>query len=372
MAKSGKHHNFSYVQMGKTATLFGRHYTVVGRIRYQAQIEEWDPEDSVFEQYPLTYDEWILEGSAHDEVYITEEEGEFYFGYAWPVPKGTPLPEKPERKLQVSDKHSKHKITERGKLEVIFVEGDTHGMEVGFENEYAAYQYKKEYYGMEWEVIDPGEEQDVYYFREKVLTKIELFTAFNYTELLEKEKEKQNVAKEYLGWMKFFYLVAIILGVLTLVSLMPGDEIYKREFFFDPKGAATQVKEFGPIPMKKVGKVYNVEVVAKNMFSYTDTIAVDIELLDANKKRINFMDGELWKQDDEEWSNPEVKDNFFRLANAGNYFVQLSVTPSNKARGSVQLTVYENVRLARYYLGALIMVLVVLFCLRKAAYYKKI
>ncbi len=370
MDKPGKHHNFSYVQVGKSATLFGRHYRVVGRIRYQAQIEEWDPQDRAFGRYPLTYDEWILEGSDESEVYITEEEGEFYFGYCWPAPANTPLAQKPEQQLRVGEKHNKQKITERGNLKVIFVEGETHGVEVGFENEYAAYQYNKEYYGLEWEIIDPGEEQDVYYFREKVLTKIELFTAFNYTELLQQEKEKQDSVKEYLIWSKFFYVIAVILGVLLVVSTLPAKEIYKKEFAFDANGTSTQTAEFGPIAMEKVGTVYNVQVAARSMYLYTDTIAVDIELLDKEKQRINFMDGELWKGDDETFSDPEVKNNYFRLTEPGSYFIRLTVTPSNKNEGTVTVFIFEGVWLSRYYLGALIIVLGILFFLRKASYYK--
>lgn len=371
MSKSGAHQNFSYVQVGKTLSLFGRHYTVVGRIRYQAKIEEWDSEEGAFESYPLTYDEWILEGGNMEDVYITEEEGVFYFGYAWPAPKGIPLPQKPERELQVSQKHTKQKITERGNLEVIFVEGNTHGVELGFENEYASYQYEKDYYGIEWEIIDLGEEQDVYYFRERVLTKVEILKAFNYTELVQKEEQKMSVSKEYDRWTKYFFVIAVILGILTLYSFLPGTNIYKKEFRYNSAPGKPETQEFGPIPLKKVGKVYNIQVKVPSLSSYEDTIELDIELLDAGKKRINFMNGELWKRDEEIFADPQTKNNYFRLVEAENYYVRVTSLSTSTFRGNLAIAVYENIQLTRYYLGALIFVIILLFCLRKFSNYHK-
>jgi hypothetical protein len=155
--------------------------------------------------------------------------------------------------------------------------------------------------------------------------------------------------------------VAAILAIFLLGSLAGGHKIFSTTL---TRSALDDMGEIvGPFTLNSVGRVHQISV--STSIADNTALWVGLELLDNEESPINIVEGDFWRESgydsDGHWSESDTAaSSYFRLSKRGEYSLRVfaEVEPGKELENQaapINVSVYENVNLSRYFLAGLLL-----------------
>lgn len=348
----------SFIRLGVTGKFNDRQYQVIGRIRYFADLAEWDAEDGQYYTEGWTWDEWILVGEKKDYLYIHEDQEGYSISESF-IPTN---PESPEAEMMNLDGGTPQRVMEKGSAKSVYQEGEfTWTPYYGEEVRFAEYIVGGITYSAEGRVGKKNELVEVEFFKSHPITEIELLRAFDFKEEIKQYEAREAVRRQNKRWSNAFFTAALLLLFLSICTTVAGGrEIFRQNVSIDLLNSNEGIVA-GPFNLSKPGKIYNLKLSA-SIPDNSDAWAA-VELLEDEDTTVNEFEGDFWREsgyDDEgAWSESDtVKENYFRLEQPGEYYARILGEPGPKlGAGNVTLSVYEGATLSRYFILASLLAL---------------
>ena len=356
-----RHHPMSFIKLGQEMSLGGKKYQVIARTRWKMKYKEYWSEDgeSGYSNEIWTYDEWLLLADNYTYFYLIEDRE----GYAISEEIIPELPElRPkDLKMRFFKNQRKKRVQEYGSANAIFFEGESNYMiRPGDQINFTMFSDRGIDYLSEWRADSASKEiKEVEFFKETPISRRRLVDAFANNPEIGKMKEKED---EWRFYFKTFRLTFLAMLILFLVSMFyPGRQIFTQQFSLnniqDSVSSAMITR-----PIEAGGKgLYRLKLEASGMPENTEMYAFAY-ILDQDKLAINKVDGEFYYyagyDSDGRWEEADRKSaKYFKLKEAGTYYLQLYVSSEFANMGNIEVKVYKGIWLSRYFFIALFLLL---------------
>jgi len=365
MGTPDKHEPFSFIRLGMMAEFAGKRYQVIARTRWRQRYKEYWREDgeSGYSNEVWIYDEWLLIDEDRIYFYLVEDKEGYWVAREIIPEKPTLLP----RSLRMSFFHNQpeQRVQEYGGAEVIYFEGESnYHITKGDRIHFSSFLHNGVSYSAEWRMLSENEIKEIEFFEERPLSRRKAAEAFGDNEVMQELKEKAA------GW-NFVYQVAraamFIFLAMVIWSCARSGEVVSRQQV--PVQTVLQQEGFvsDPLPMDEE-ELYRLEISARNLGNNSE-LYVFAYLLDASRAAINTMDGNFFYytgyDSDGQWTESSLEtDKRFRVKEPdGPYYLQLFADtgdlPAATLTGTFTITLYEGVRMTRYFFVAFLIALVV-------------
>lgn len=363
----------SFIRMGMTAVFNGKNHQVLGRTRWLSDYKEyWSEEgETGYSDEKWEYDEWVLMSEEYTYFYLIEDKEGFTLSKSFlpqhpNLPKGT--------SIQNFTSAKQERVLEYGDSVVEYFEGEsTYQIKAGDRVKFAEYKSGRQSHIVEWRLADNRKDiKEIEFFQEELISYQDVVTAFENNESVKQVKNvvaQRNKSKRF--WRVSFWLTALAFLVLLIISGKHGNEIFSATYPVPPKNSPADdddpqlLASTQPIPLQKKNRIYELELSA-NIPDNSD-LWTGVEILNEQGKVINTLEGdfyrasgdEAWQEDGESgiehWEETETsRVATYRLDEPGTYSARVFASPTSTPNAKVQLKLFEESVLSRYYLIGLI------------------
>lgn len=364
MGSPERHEPFSFIRLGMVAEIEGKAYQVIARTRWRQRYKEyWREEgETGYSNEVWLYDEWLLIDEDRTYFYLVEDQEGYWMSSEIIPETPTLLP----RSLQMSFFHNQRdqRVQEYGGAEVIYFEGESnYHIAKGDRIHFAMYQHAGINYSVEWRMADKDAIKEIEFFQEKPVSRRVMMEAFGDNEELAKLQEKEAFwgfvyQAARIATFVFFVLSFVACSDLTNRSLH-DQEIPLRQVL-DQNGVLSK-----PIPIQKQD-LYRLRLYTYGLNENSE-IYLFAYILDSTQAAINTIDGNFFSyagyDDEGRWTetNNDVTKRF-RVEDPGTYYLQVFGDADNPAliAGTLKVSLFSGVMLARYFFLAALFSLVVL------------
>lgn len=364
----------SFIQLGMQGIFSGKNYQVLGRTRWRSDYKEyWSEEgETGYSDENWEYDEWVLMGEDFTYFYLIEDEDGYavsnsIFPQQPSLPKGT--------SIQNFSSGKQERAVEYGESTVIYFEGEsTYQIKAGDKVKFSQYNSGKYSFIAEWRLKADGKEiKEIEFFQEEPFTYDEILNAFRNNPAIDKLQQKlQQSIRRKRFWRITYWLAALVFLLLLVGSIAGGETIFSATY---PVPVTSQIDPSDDDPqalattktllLQKTDRIYEVKLSAT--IPDNSDIWTGLEILNEKGEVINAIEGdffrasgdEAWQEDGESgvehWEESEVsRSEVYRLDEPGNYTARIFVIPTKITNATVQLEIYEDSVLSRYYLIGLV------------------
>ncbi len=348
----------SFISLGASGTYQAKAVEVIGRICKSASIREWDPEDSRYYTEPWDFDVWVLVDQDKKYLYLSEDAEGYSISEAF-TPSNPEIPVTGAQQMTLFTEQPQQRVLEEATVTTEYFEGEfTWTPRRGALSKYFEYGHRGLTYSVEWSLAEDGQAiEEVEFFKTTPLSKLQVAEIFGEESVLEEERQKLAAAAQAKKWGKAFFAVGAFMALLLLVSFFQsGKLLASYKVPLDKIGEAGVIQ--GPIELKQTDSVYRIVIstsIPDNSWAWAA-----YEILDHEQAAINAVEGEFWRESgrdsDGPWSEQDTEtDDYFRLSEAGKYYVRIFAEAGTARTGTVSVKVFEGITLSRYYFLVMLM-----------------
>jgi hypothetical protein len=350
---------YSFIEVGKKATLDGKTYQVMGRTRWKMQYEEFwrEGSESGYSTEIWLYDEWLLMDERRTYLYLVEDKEGYWISYE--ITPDQPMTLDHSLRLAFFQNHGINIVQEYGEADIVYFEGESnYHLHKGDRISFASYSFKGDMYIVESRLNKQGEVTEVEFFRESPISRMALLEAFGEQETI-RSLDDQRVIWSFVRLVSL--VVGVVMSLLTILSFGPGKTAYEREVMVSAIGQEGYDLDDFKIPAKGLYKLkISLNTIANNSQAYLMAY-----IMDSSEEVLNTVEGEFYHEsgvDDEgSWSESELSETMlFRTEGPGAYTIRLFADAGGAANSAATVTLYQDIMLTRYVLiGAILAFLIV-------------
>lgn len=364
----------SFIKLGMKAVFNGKKHQVIGRTRWQSDYKEYWSEDgdTGYSDEKWEYDEWVLMSEDYTYFYLIEDKEGYAISKSF-LPQYPNLPKATQINNFTSNKQER--VVEYGDSVVAYFEGEsTYQIKAGDRVKFAQYNSGRTGFITEWRLAADGKEiKEIEFFREEPVSRSQLLTAFEDNDSIRQAKQAVGQINKRKRFQRITYwLTALVFFILMVSSSGDGNQIFSASYPV-PAAAQTPVTEDDPLilsttkPMslQKLNRVYHIILSAS--IPDNSEVWTGLEILNEKGEVINAIEGdfyrasgdEAWQEDGESgvehWEEDEtLQSAYYRLDQPGTYSARIFALPTKSQEAKVNLKIYEETTISRYYIMGLI------------------
>lgn len=327
-----------------TGTFESETHQVIGWIRY----EGWDDEER------WRWDEWLLVSAGGKYRWLSYD-AETGFILNEKIQPQAPFD--PYRASSIQVPGGTAQVTERSPAKVLAFDGElTWQCNVGDQFHYFDAQRGSIPYSVEYS------KDEIEVYQGQPLADVEVWQAFGREDLVEKAGEVSTWNSAYRVLALFCLLLVLLSCSGALFTIFTGQEVARQNFQMKQ---GLEVKTMGPITLPKSDAVYRISLESGGLPVNTWAV-VDVSARDSEGNEAYLFSGEFWDEEgrdsDGYWHENDLNaDYLFKLEEAGDYYLNVSMEDATVTSMPLTVTVERGVWLTRYFIIFLVIAAVLAF-----------
>jgi hypothetical protein len=332
------------IKPGMECTFKEEVHQVIGWIRY----EGWDDEER------WRWDEWLLASATGKYRWLSYDTEE---GFVLQEKISPLAPFDPRRATSIQVPGGTARVTERAPARVIALDGEmTWQCTVGDQVAYFEAQRGSARYSVEYT------QDEIELFEGQALSDAEVWTAFGREDLVKKAKKTTEWNSAYKVLALFCVLLAFLSCLAAVAAGFTGKTLTTHQV--QVSQGEGEAESIGPITIAQPEKVHRINLKAGGL-PVNNWAVVDVSIR-GEAGELYLFSGEFWDEEgrdsDGYWHENDLNaSHLFKLENAGEYYLGLSMEEATVQSVPVTVTVEEGLWLGRYFVTFMIICVVLAF-----------